>query len=59
MTARQLVTLPEIRMCAAVTGTDNLVVIVWLRSLGDSQRLEEVLAHRFPALRPSAPSCYG
>ncbi|MEU0070811.1 Lrp/AsnC family transcriptional regulator [Streptomyces sp. NPDC006332] len=51
MTARVLVTLPEIRMCAAVTGTDNLVVIVWLRSLGDSHRLEGMLAERFPALR--------
>jgi DNA-binding Lrp family transcriptional regulator len=51
LTARTLVTLPEIRMCAAVTGTDNLVVIVWLRSLGDSQRLEGLLAERFPALR--------
>ncbi|MFD5395152.1 Lrp/AsnC family transcriptional regulator [Streptomyces sp. NPDC127097] len=51
MTARTLVTLPEIRMCAAMTGTDNLLVIVWLRSLGDSHRLEEKLAERFPALK--------
>ncbi|MFI8849400.1 Lrp/AsnC family transcriptional regulator [Streptomyces sp. 891-h] len=49
-TARALVTLPEIRMCAAMTGTDNLIFIVWLHSLGDSQRLEESLAKRFPTL---------
>ncbi|RXS87876.1 Lrp/AsnC family transcriptional regulator [Streptomyces sp. TM32] len=48
--AQTLLTLPEIRMCAAITGTDNLLVIVWLRSLGDSQRLETGLAERFPTL---------
>jgi len=50
-TARVLVNLPEIRLCAAVTGTDNLVATVWLRSLGDSHRLETALAERCPALR--------
>ncbi|MGR4848920.1 Lrp/AsnC family transcriptional regulator [Streptomyces sp. LARHCF252] len=48
--SQALVALPEIRMCAAITGTDNLLVIVWLRSLGDSQRLEARLAERFPTL---------
>jgi DNA-binding Lrp family transcriptional regulator len=48
--AHSLLTLPEIRMCAAITGTDNLLVIVWLRSLGDSQRLEAKLAERIPTL---------
>jgi hypothetical protein len=48
--AQALLALPEIRMCAAITGTDNLLVIVWLRSLGESQRLETRLAERFPTL---------
>ncbi|MFJ8363572.1 Lrp/AsnC family transcriptional regulator [Streptomyces sp. NPDC093984] len=48
--AQSLLTLPEIRMCAAITGTDNLLVIVWLRSLGDSQRLETKIAERIPTL---------
>ncbi|MFG2030054.1 Lrp/AsnC family transcriptional regulator [Streptomyces sp. NPDC048825] len=48
--AQALLALPEIRMCAAITGTDNLLVIVWLRYLGESQRLETRLAERFPTL---------
>ncbi|MFI2185179.1 Lrp/AsnC family transcriptional regulator [Streptomyces sioyaensis] len=48
--AQTLLTLPEIRMCAAITGTDNLLVVVWLRSLADSQRLETKLAERYPTL---------
>ncbi|GAA2606112.1 Lrp/AsnC family transcriptional regulator [Streptomyces tubercidicus] len=48
--AQTLLTLPEIRMCAAITGTDNLLVVVWLRSLADSQRLESRLAERYPTL---------
>lgn len=48
--AAGLVGLPEIRMCAAVTGADNLVISLWLRSLADSQRFEEQLSTRFPTL---------
>lgn len=48
--AAGLVGLPEIRMCAAVTGADNLVISLWLRSLADSQRFEEQLSTRFPSL---------
>ncbi|WP_460065313.1 Lrp/AsnC family transcriptional regulator [Streptomyces sp. YKOK-I1] len=48
--AQSLLKLPEIRMCAAITGTDNLLVIVWLRTLGDSQRLETKIAEGFPTL---------
>jgi DNA-binding Lrp family transcriptional regulator len=51
--ARDLVHLPEIRMCTAVTGTENLVITLWLRSLSDSQRFEEQLAREFPAIRVS------
>ncbi|MDA3648467.1 Lrp/AsnC family transcriptional regulator [Saccharopolyspora indica] len=47
---RALAELPEIRFCAAVTGEHNLVMIVWLRSPEDCQRLEERLAARLPSL---------
>ena len=49
-TARSLITLSEIRVCTAVTGADNLMMSVWLRSLGDTQRLEQRLARHLPAL---------
>lgn len=49
-TATLLTELPEVRLCAAVTGVDNLVMTLWLRSLGDIQRLEVELARRLPAL---------
>ncbi|MCI2420742.1 AsnC family transcriptional regulator [Saccharopolyspora sp. K220] len=47
---RRLAKLPEIRFCAAVTGEHNLVMIVWLRSPEDGQRLEEYLAAHLPSL---------
>ncbi len=49
-TATTLTELPEVRLCAAVTGADNLVMTLWLRSLGDIQRLEAELARHLPAL---------
>jgi DNA-binding Lrp family transcriptional regulator len=50
-TARMLAGIPEVRLCAAVSGgLANLVVTAWLRSLADSQRLEALLTERFPAL---------
>jgi DNA-binding Lrp family transcriptional regulator len=48
--ATGLVTRPEIRICAAVTGADNLVIGLWLQSLADIQRFEEDLARSFPAI---------
>jgi DNA-binding Lrp family transcriptional regulator len=49
-TATALTGLPEVRLCAATTGADNLVMTLWLRSLGDVQRLEAELAGKLPAL---------
>lgn len=48
----QLVTsLPETRMCMALTGGPaNLLFTVWLRTAGDLQRLEVELARRVPTL---------
>jgi DNA-binding Lrp family transcriptional regulator len=49
--ARQLSGMPETRMCAAVTGgSNNLLLFVWLRDLGDVQHLEAVLDERIPEL---------
>ncbi|MCQ4082379.1 Lrp/AsnC family transcriptional regulator [Streptomyces sp. RB6PN25] len=42
--------LPEVRLATAVTGARNLVVVVWLRSVADSQRFESLLLHKFPEL---------
>ncbi|MGV9266732.1 Lrp/AsnC family transcriptional regulator [Kitasatospora sp. NPDC003701] len=47
----QLARLPEARLCVSVTGTHNLALSVWLRSLADGQRLEAALVRRFPDLR--------
>lgn len=49
-TATTLASLPEVRLCAAVTGTDNLIMVLWLRSLGDIQRVEVQLATKLPQL---------
>lgn len=49
-TAAALTELPEVRLCAATTGADNLVMTLWLRSLGDVQHLEAELAGKLPAL---------
>jgi len=50
-TARAIAALPQVRLCAAVTGgAANMIVTVWLRSLGDSQRLEDLLSSKVPGL---------
>ncbi|MEQ0557514.1 AsnC family transcriptional regulator [Amycolatopsis sp. NEAU-NG30] len=49
-TARSLAMLPEVRMCAALTGTANLMLVVWLPSQHDTVALEGVLAAKLPWL---------
>ncbi|TGB14234.1 Lrp/AsnC ligand binding domain-containing protein [Streptomyces sp. MZ04] len=49
--ARELAKLPETRLCVGVSGPQNLVATVWVRSLGDVQALEVRLAHALPHLR--------
>ncbi|MEC4015298.1 Lrp/AsnC ligand binding domain-containing protein [Streptomyces sp. H27-D2] len=49
-TARGLLSLAEVRLCASVTGPHNLLFTVWLRSVADVQRLEAQLAERLPHL---------
>ncbi|WP_406154351.1 Lrp/AsnC family transcriptional regulator [Streptomyces sp. NBC_01023] len=48
---RVLLTLPEVRLCASVTGPQNLLFTVWLHSIQDVQRLETQLGERLPQLR--------
>ncbi|MFD9887754.1 Lrp/AsnC family transcriptional regulator, partial [Amycolatopsis sp. NPDC059027] len=49
-TARTLGRLPEIRMCAAISGAANLCAVVWLRSQHDTVELESGLAAKLPWL---------
>ncbi|MFI8932345.1 Lrp/AsnC family transcriptional regulator [Streptomyces sp. NPDC053474] len=46
----QLAKLPEVRLCAAVTGPRNLCFSLWLRTLADSQRMEAALTRTYPDL---------
>ncbi|WP_331767470.1 AsnC family transcriptional regulator [Embleya sp. NBC_00896] len=49
-TAARLTALGDVRMCCAVTGTANLVVVVWLRRASDAPALEVDWSRRFPRL---------
>lgn len=49
-TARGLLSMAEVRLCASVTGPQNLLFTVWLRSVADVQRLEAQLAEHLPEL---------
>ncbi|MBQ1115528.1 MULTISPECIES: Lrp/AsnC family transcriptional regulator [Streptomyces] len=40
----------EVRLCAGVTGRNNVLVIAWVKSLTDVQRFEVRLAQRVPGL---------
>lgn len=49
-TAHWLGLLPEVRMCAAVSGSANLLVAVWLASSGDAVSMESTLVAKLPRL---------
>lgn len=49
-TAQAVAGLPGVRLCTAVTGASNLIITMWLRSLADSQRIEQLLSQHFPDL---------
>lgn len=49
-TARSLAMLPEVRMCAALAGAANLMLVVWLPSQHETVALEAVLAAKLPWL---------
>lgn len=46
-----LARLPQVRLCTSVTGTTNLLVTVWLHTVGEIHRLEAEIAQRLPELR--------
>ncbi|KPI03184.1 transcriptional regulator, AsnC family [Actinobacteria bacterium OK074] len=48
--ARTLGRLPEVRMCAAVSGAANLLIGVWLRSLADAVALESEMVAKLSRL---------
>jgi DNA-binding Lrp family transcriptional regulator len=49
-TTRWLQLLPEVRMCAAISASANLLLVAWLASAGDSLSLESTLVSRLPWL---------
>ncbi|MCR6485966.1 AsnC family transcriptional regulator [Amycolatopsis sp. OK19-0408] len=49
-TARSLAMLPEVRMCAALSGAANLMLVVWLPAHQETVALEAVLAAKLPWL---------
>ncbi|HEY2058357.1 MAG TPA: AsnC family transcriptional regulator [Amycolatopsis sp.] len=49
-TARSLAMLPEVRMCAAISGAANLMLVVWLNTQHDTIPLESSLAAKLPWL---------
>ncbi|WP_072482369.1 Lrp/AsnC family transcriptional regulator [Amycolatopsis australiensis] len=49
-TARSLAMVPEVRMCAALSGAANLMLVVWLPSQHDAVALEGGLAAKLPWL---------
>ena len=48
---RRLAQLAQARLCAAVVGSSNLVLVAWLRSIGDLQELELEVTRRAPMAR--------
>ncbi|MBO2462079.1 Lrp/AsnC family transcriptional regulator [Actinomadura violacea] len=48
--AALLAGLRETRMCASLTGSDNVLFVVWLRSVERVQSFETALRRRFPEL---------
>ncbi|MBE8522226.1 Lrp/AsnC family transcriptional regulator [Amycolatopsis sp. H6(2020)] len=49
-TARSLAMVPEVRMCAALTGAENLMLVLWLASQHDVLSVEAQLAAKLPWL---------
>ncbi|KDN20059.1 AsnC family transcriptional regulator [Amycolatopsis rifamycinica] len=49
-TARSLAMVPEVRMCAALTGAENLMLVLWLASPPDVLAVEARLAAKLPWL---------
>ncbi|MFE7328612.1 Lrp/AsnC family transcriptional regulator [Streptomyces sp. NPDC057565] len=46
--ARRIAGMPDVRLCAAITGRHNLLVVAWVRSVNDIQRLEARVTTQAP-----------
>ena len=46
--ASGLTGLPQVRLCATLTGEHNLLATAWLNSLGSVQKFEQALARSHP-----------
>lgn len=57
-TARSLAMLSEVRLCASVSGSANLLVVVWLHSANDLVALESALVSKLTRSRSlTGPLC--
>lgn len=50
-TVQSLVTLPELRLCASVSGDANLMFTLWTASATELARVERLLSEKLPWLR--------
>lgn len=50
-TVHSLVTLPELRLCASVSGDSNLMFTLWTASAAELFRVERLLSEKLPWLR--------
>lgn len=50
-TVQSLVTLPEMRLCASVSGDSNLMFTLWTASAAELVRVERLLSEKLPWLR--------
>lgn len=48
--ARTITGMREVRLCAGITGRDNLLIVAWVRSVDDTQRFEAQVVERVPGL---------
>ncbi|MFI6938645.1 Lrp/AsnC family transcriptional regulator [Streptomyces sp. NPDC050418] len=48
--ARRIAGMPDVRLCAGITGRHNLLVIAWVRSVNDLQKLETRLSGHAPGI---------
>ncbi|MFD4022312.1 Lrp/AsnC family transcriptional regulator [Streptomyces sp. NPDC058576] len=49
-TARRIAGMQDVRLCAGITGRHNLLVIAWVRSVNDVQKLETRVSEQAPGI---------
>ncbi|WP_202382303.1 AsnC family transcriptional regulator [Leucobacter chromiireducens] len=48
--AQRVAQIPGVRLCASTTGRTNILIAVWLRSVAEVPRIEEMLVEAVPSL---------